>query len=229
MYIIPMQKKSLLITAGIASIALFFVGWFAFEQTRINETEISQINDAKRIDENLQQKQVVEVTEEDDAKQVQQKEEGAEDIEDENGMVWYGIPEIGIRFKVTPDTKNDLKYTSWNSEQKNGVVLYSSSETDANFSHCILSEDGFTCGRFFLNVSSNDSSTEKEFVRIYKKDRCSYTNGKRIPLKENLFVCLYGKESLSDDEYKKYFGDKFSGEKKFGLFIKTVEIFEPKP
>ena len=47
----------------------------------------------------------------------------------EDQLVWYEIPELGIKFKVTPDAKEDLKYT---------IVKYSEIGDTAKFPNAVL-------------------------------------------------------------------------------------------
>jgi len=54
---------------------------------------------------------------------VEKSKVGVKDKKDE--LVWYEVPELGIKFKVSPDSKEDLKYNIWKYESEIGVAFYS--------------------------------------------------------------------------------------------------------
>jgi hypothetical protein len=48
-------------------------------------------------------------------------------IQNNDSYVWYEIPEMNIKFKVTPDTKEDLKYFM---ENESSLYFYNQSTVD---------------------------------------------------------------------------------------------------
>ncbi len=124
-------------------------------------------------------------------------------VEDHNNqtaeveMVWYEVPELGVRFKVTPDAKEDLRYkfsehqtlnndgqVDENSSTIASVVFYSDMETDDQFTGCTLSEsEGFGCGRFQLSRKTNESEIE------YVYSGCIADGGKKMLVQDNGYFC----------------------------------------
>lgn len=147
-------------------------------------------------------------------------------------LVWYEVPELGIRFKVTLDAKDNLKYTNNNYETKdfvmkvNSGIFYSTSETNSSFEGCKLSENGNSCGFFYIYKVSREQ-TDK-FKNKYNKPWCENTGGKIILENNEDIVCYFGEKTLlEDEEYKKLFHIVTCEENKhFGVFLNQIQFID---
>lgn len=148
----------------------------------------------------------------------------------ENELVFYEVPELGIKFKVTPDSVLDLKYNIKNHEiqESNSKIksafFYSSSQTDKNLSNCKLSEqDGWDCGFFqIMNISNADLII---YVKQFKKEWCVDTGGEIILENNNGKYCLYKPESNfeNDFDYRELFDISDEKKEEYGIFLNTIE------
>lgn len=142
----------------------------------------------------------------------------------------YEVPELGIKFRVTSETKEDLKYDfkEYNTEDSMMKILSSSfySVAERQSKSCVLSEGGYNCGRFDIyRVSKKESD---EFTNKYNKPWCESTGGKIILENENDRICLFSKElSLkSDSDYRKFFHIDREENKKFGILIDSIQFIK---
>lgn len=151
----------------------------------------------------------------------------------ESEMVWYDIPELGVRFKATKDTKTDLGYVFYDdftivdsSMHYKSAVFFSRSQTNEEFDGCHLSEDGFTCGRFYVYVYG---SNEGDIWKVkYGKDFCEGANGVLVYKNKGKSVCLFGSKVLSDNEYRGFSNIHTSMlEKKYGLSFNDTDMILP--
>jgi hypothetical protein len=146
-------------------------------------------------------------------------------------LVWYEVPELGARFKVTSDTQKDLGYSFKEYKMTDNAAMnvksaafFSLSETDGQFSGCTLSESGFSCGRIFVNVyEATDTQNNSELENNDIKSICADSNGVEIYRNQKQTICLYGATSLSDNEYRSYFHVENSFEKKYGLSLGSLD------
>lgn len=133
----------------------------------------------------------------------------------ENDLVWYEVPELGVKFLTSMDAKDDLHYsarerTIGDEKVRVGVVdtgFTSLIETKGDQNkNCILSEDGYSCGRFFLydyKLIDNQNLNDKTLSQI-----CTDSNGIILLKKnENEIICYYGDENLviTDQNYRDWF------------------------
>ena len=165
----------------------------------------------------------------------QEELEKIEKLKNDNSLVWYEIPEMGIRFKITPDTKEDLgysykEYMSFkNSISVKQALLYSSSETDEKLSSCSLNEEsGWNCGLIYLNiVSKNDidnySSKNQDFAYC-SPGTLFVSNDNYICITKNKNIGEY-KINISDKEYLEFFNISDRQNNNFGIYLDTFEKF----
>lgn len=148
-------------------------------------------------------------------------------------LVWYEIPELEVRFKVTPDAKDDLgynfkKYMSFeNSINVKKVAIYSLSETDSNLSDCTLSEEkGWSCGLIDISIASkNEIDKYSE-----RNPGFTYCNPGNLSVLENNYICItnignnidYNK-FVFNEEYQNFFHISQVKDKKFGIYFNTID------
>lgn len=146
------------------------------------------------------------------------------------------MPELGIKFLVTRDTKEDLGYSYKEYKGYNNMLdvinslIYSRSETDKKLSGCILSEKGgWSCG--FISISL---IKEKEFENYLKEDPllkdswCDNFDGSFYV--DNYIGCVtvmlnnVNQKYISDQQYRNFFHtptDK--NNKTFGIYLNTIQ------
>ena len=168
--------------------------------------------------------------------QQEQSEEGWQNKEQINNdkFVWYEVPELGIKFKVTPDTKEDLKYNSKNNRMAifnidlHDTIFYSSSETDSSLKGCVLSEEtGLSCGNFYINKIFKDQA--KAYEEKVGKPYCEDSGGKTILENNDYYICLYSRNEISvfdNDKYKEEFHIMDNNDKNYGIFLDTIRILK---
>jgi hypothetical protein len=148
-------------------------------------------------------------------------------------LVWYEVPELGIRFKVTPDTKEDLGYSFRKNQTHDGssiiktAMFYSKTETDEKLTGCELSEDtGHSCGVFQLSskIEKEDNDTKLDY------QNCERIGGYIFVGNATNKICSFGEPSrgegtTSDSVYKNFF--HLSGKvesKNYGIYLNTIEL-----
>ena len=201
----PMNKKALILSVLIILLFVIFGCWLLFRaQKQISET----INPLPPV-----QLAVPE-------KFIQPKSSLPE------GFVWYEIPELEIKFAVTPDTKKDLKYTFGEYKlgdivNKRYVIFFSSSQTNERFEGCTVSEAGMTCGQVNVDVWSNSDS--EKYKDVYNEYPCAASNGKKIYGDERDMICIWQSRTLTDEEYRNFFGINNSfPDKKYGVSFDSL-------
>ncbi len=161
-----------------------------------------------------------------------------EKLKKEKDLVWYEIPELGIKFLVTKDTKNDLKYSykefrgyrhNNNYLKVKSVMLYSSSETDKNLSNCTFSEDtGWSCG--WIDISLVQKKELYDFFKHNKKLKNSWCDNFRGSFYVNEYIGCVNlsreevKYYLDNEEYKNFFHiPSGKSNKVFGIYLNTIQ------
>ncbi len=159
--------------------------------------------------------------------QLQNKAENQEQAVDENNLVWYEIPELGVRFKVTQDTKEDLRYKFkkyGNNIETSSAMFYSVDQTDENLTGCSLSENyGWSCG--FFQLGSIGQSDIEKYTKEVGKSWCIDAGG-IIVFKREEVICGYKiiDNIITDEEYKKFFDISARlQDKNFGIYLNTIE------
>lgn len=92
-------------------------------------------------------------------------------MENEEELVWYEIPELGVRFKVSPDVYEDLKYKLWskpwpNEQEKSTAVFYYQSEINyLGKDGCFNEEGEIVCTNgLIVRVSRNKNFQEEQEI-----------------------------------------------------------------
>ncbi|MCK9378563.1 MAG: hypothetical protein M0P97_00250 [Candidatus Moranbacteria bacterium] len=143
-------------------------------------------------------------------------EEEIASIKNNNFFIWYEIPELGIKFKVTPDSKEDLKYIV-NKHDKQGIYLYSKSIVE--FLKC---ENLIDCSEGSLGKVSTEKNLE-----IEKNTGIPSCRKEGIVANvANDLICLTGSQApvLTGVQYENYL--KLIGNRKFGIYLNTAESIE---
>ena len=161
--------------------------------------------------------------------------EEIEKLKKEKDLVWYEIPELGIKFLVTKDTKRDLKYHFTVNEKyksSSSVVLYSNGGINYGKYEdgCILHEGGWTCGRILLTSATKEYA--KQYKKRYNRDFCTNNNDNKpegvwIFIDKDKMICFKYthaniKTVITDSFYKEKFYKK-SSNKTFGIYLNAIQ------
>ena len=156
--------------------------------------------------------------------QVQQQNQSIGQIS-KNDLVWYEVPELGIRFKVTPDTKNDLKYFIKEDEKFESISAYFYSQSTKDF----IEENSKIAE---ITISYSDFALLR--ISEEKNKKFKEENGRLACLQENIITQMgeqvYCKDSSqssifsSKEQYEQY--QESIKNKKFGLFFDEVGIID---
>lgn len=151
------------------------------------------------------------------------------EVGQEQDLVWYEVSELGVRFKVTPDSRSDLKYTVVYDTDTKQYIAYFYSQSVHDFEEkqgipCkFYKEDtpkigeSSSCGDFALrrvdfSIDKNTTNSPSlECERSIEKMRTEqyficYSLGQAVP--------ITGNRSVYESIYK---------DKKFGIFLDTME------
>jgi len=216
-----MSKNLKVLGIGVLLIGLAVTGWFLV-------TGQSQKTADKTQNNNMESQDTKQSVKSEEQKRV-------EKLKKEKDLVWYEIPEMNIKFLVTKDTKEDLRYRhkeykGYREESSylniKDIMLYSSSETDANLTGCTVSENiGWSCGWIQLNTVS------KREVKAYiannglNFDWCSNSNFKKFKT-DNYFGCIIRVQDyiILNDEYQNFFHIPITQKNKiFGIYFNTIQ------
>ena len=222
-----MNKK---ITIGIILGLAVVAGGFWYVQRYIQD-------DSQEVANSEQEKVEISENENNQENQISTKQltkEETEKLKKEKDLVWYEIPELGIKFLVTEDTKNDLRYSYKEFRgyrhdndylKVKSIMLYSSLETDKNLSNCTLGEEkGWSCGWIQLNV------VLKKELMLYKEKNglniwCNDGSFKKFEI-DNYFGCIVRIRGhiISNDEYQNFFHTPINqNNKNFGIYLNTIQ------
>jgi hypothetical protein len=147
-------------------------------------------------------------------------------IKNSNDFVWYEVPELKIKFKVTPDTKDDLKYITETGEDRDTkeevytVYFYSQSVVNFLGSECVI--DG-RVKKECADGSLGKVAIEKN-LEIERNTGIPSCNGERIVANiNNDIICLTGAQAsvLVAGKYEEYLETIKS--KEFGIYLNTTE------
>jgi hypothetical protein len=135
----------------------------------------------------------------------------------EGQLVWYEVPELGIRFKVSPDTKDDLKYFIDGSS----TYLYYQSVIDfarLYDNNCKLLTKECTEGSLGL-ISIKDNSKAKENTGM---PLCR--DNEVVATAEENIICFVHSQApiLAKNQYDKYL--ESVKKKQFSLNLETAEL-----
>jgi hypothetical protein len=160
-------------------------------------------------------------------------EEEIENIKDGNYFVWYEIPELGIRFKVSEYAESDLKYeivdekdiVSGKEYEIKRAYIYRQSVVDfLDHEWCFNNNDENLCTDGVLSLY------DFELNELYKKSNstndmlnvCRDTN--IISNIGNSIICFTGPQASnfkSEYEYNEYL--EYINNREFKMYLKTTE------
>ena len=164
-----------------------------------------------------------------------------EKLKKEKDLVWYEIPELGIKFLVTKDTKEDLRYDyktykGYNTPKGDyldvkSIMLFSKSETDKNLSGCTLDEEkGWSCGwidMLFLKKSQVILYASKNYKKNWTQIKwCDSLKNMAI---NNYLVCAnvtlssIQSYTINNTNYRKLFHIQNQNNKTFGIYLNTIQ------
>ena len=225
-----MNKKVTIVIILILALALVAGGFWCWQNNK--KAEVNQ--QAKQAENQEQQDNAIKIR--DDTRfgaRLSEKEIKA--IKNNNSLVWYEIPELGIKFKVTLDTKDDLRYiteTEKNKEtEENEITVFFYNQSTVNFlgNSCLLNNQvKKTCTEGALSrysVKLNElykgrSDTESML-------RACRGSGIIANINEDI-ICFAGPQSsvLSKEQQDEYL--ETVKDKKFGIYLKTTESISNK-
>ncbi len=227
-----MTRKIIIAIVSFLALAVIMVGIvFVLQKKEIEKKQAEQ-----------ERQQEIEKLEVEKRKELQQRnifsQEELEEIErlkNDPDLVWYEVPELGIRFKVTPDTKEDLGYSfrehktrssdgfiDENSIAIRTAMFYSKTETDEELTGCTLGEDvGWDCGWFQLSSEGGKDSY------LHYED-CENIGGEKYYLNETNSLCSFGDPSSGSGHidnflYRKFFHINNKVDEKFNVYLNTIE------
>jgi len=154
-------------------------------------------------------------------------------------LVWYEIPELGVRFKVTPDSKDDLRYTvTYNKKDRNGVIVDFYSILQYQFLGEVCSiQDA-------KNVFEREYTGKYSTCSLWSISRYSEISRKEFKLKQGVDACFDGKVILNENnlywcyalpqfsnfkdqgQYKSYVKWMNGKNKNLGVFIETISMLK---
>lgn len=213
-----MNKKNIVILVVLLVIVIAgFLIWKKNQKTEVNQQQ------SQNQDNNI-------VIKDDTKFGTRLTEEEIATIKNDNYFVWYEMPEFGIKFKVTPDTNNDLKYNIKdvvdidNANIKN-VTAYLYSESIIDF----LGKDYCFHGDSF-NIACSEGAIGKipasQIEEAMKNTENPYPLCGKDRIITNVndnIICFTGPQSpvLFGSQYEKY--SKIVESKKFGIYLDTME------
>ena len=150
-------------------------------------------------------------------------------------LVWYGVPELGIKFKVTPDEKEDLKYIVYKDPTELAesdyllVTFYNQSvydfqkqlASDPNYS-CRIENNRANCYVFIL-MRKNEELLKNE-KKNEKDGGLGLCMKKIISVKSNI-ICEFPSltsDFSTEDEYIEYLN--WISSKDLHYYLNTVEL-----
>ncbi len=235
------MNKKIIITISIILGLTVIVGGFWFVQRFVQD-------DNQQIWNNEQEKvEVVENGNDEDQKQEteniktspQLSPEEIEKLKKEKDLVWYEIPELGIKFLVTKDTKSDLRYTVKSRTDQFGedskfVILYNQSEVNfkkKNYNANCFNESGDAVCNNAMYLSKISLKYNKYLEDKFGADSDWFCNrdgkGKQklLSLDNNYIVCShFNPQSFNwenEIEYNKYL--KTIKDKNFNFYFETTQ------
>jgi hypothetical protein len=150
----------------------------------------------------------------------QEQSQKIEELKNDPSLVWYEVPELGIRFKVTSDTREDLTHSF---DQKSKAAYFSSQkETEKNkklMEENPGTEVGWNRGWFFIKDKALS-------LKEMGNDACEKPQSHSLDLAGSLSFCLFRLESkvLTDEEYEEFFHvAEVDKNKNFGAYLNTIE------
>lgn len=208
------MKKEIIIILSILILAVLAGGfWFVKNNREVKIVQQKSQDDNIRIKDNT--KFGTRLTEEE-----------IEIVKNNDYFVWYEIPELGIRFKVTPDTKEDMGYniryvTEIDNNGKNlTAYLYSKSVTIFLGSDYCFHNNKFQtrCSDGAIDKVSvkQNNKTGKDHIWACREDRILINTNDGV-------ICFTGSQSpvLFGSQYEEY--SKIIKDKNFGIYLNTTE------
>ncbi len=236
-----MNKKILITILTILGLAVVVGGFYLWLQKK---ADLMHVNVEKRIIENDKQEQkgdggnrkngIVEKEDEgkkegngnqENEKQVeidynphtQLTKQEIEKLKKEKDLVWYEIPEMGIKFLVTKDAKEDLRYEI--EKNKISVKFYWQSVIDFFGDSHLIYSDIFHIRKVIIKNNDNLKQT---------LDR-NFCSNKNIvaKFKQNVY-CLYTPQAFSFDKtkYNEYL--KTIKDKHLKIYLNTIQLIQTK-
>ncbi|MCD6149695.1 hypothetical protein J7J13_02825 [bacterium] len=224
-----MNKKVTIVIISILALALVVgEGWYARSQKAEANQQVGQVKNQE------QQDNAIKI--QDDTRfgtRLSEKEIKA--IKNNNSLVWYEIPELGIKFKTTLDTKDDLRYiteTEKNKEtEENEITVFFYNQSTVNFlgNSCLLNNQvKKTCTEGALSrYSVKLNELYKERSDTESMLRACRGSGIIANINEDI-ICFTGPQSsvLSKEQQDEYL--ETVKDKKFGIYLKTTESISNK-
>ena len=140
-----------------------------------------------------------------------------EKLKKEKDLVWYEIPEMGIKFLVTKDAKEDLRYEI--EKNKISVKFYWQSVIDFFGDSHLIYSDIFHIRKVIIKNNDNLKQT---------LDR-NFCSNKNIvaKFKQNVY-CLYTPQAFSFDKtkYNEYL--KTIKDKHLKIYLNTIQLIQTK-
>jgi hypothetical protein len=144
-----------------------------------------------------------------------------EEYKNVDSLVWYVIPEMGIRFKTTSDSKDDLKYVYRNYQEFSVIYLYSKSTKDfldQNSSIKRLNLESYS----ELSINKINKQVNDAYSKEQGKPICRPSEVVKI-INSDIFCKPSPQASIFDSKVqrKKYL--ETVTDKKFGVYIDSME------
>lgn len=147
-------------------------------------------------------------------------------------LVWYDVPELGIRFKVTPDTKNDLRYVVSVSKsiKEPTLFFYSQSIFDFNSMNgripCSIRGYGADEDFFGQTTACSDFALSRYSIKGDSGDDSKHgceNSVEKARVGDDSICYTYAQATSfsSKNEYDEY--QESVKYKRFGIFWDTVE------
>ena len=232
------MNTKILIIIGITVLVIIAGSFWYAQNNENNKRDNQEIVDNEQVEVvgDIEKQEQVKNNQEQETENIETEQLSSEEIEklkqDEN-LVWYEIPELGIKFLVTKDTKEDLRYSFRKNEKYKGISsvdLYSHNEVgESEYKYkCRITEDRWSCGRILL------TSATKEYVKQYEikygRDLCNDlpNDDKIVYLDVNKLICFkYTMLGISyvinDSFYKERFYKEDNKSKTFGIYLNTIQ------
>ncbi len=140
----------------------------------------------------------------------------------EDQLVWYKVPELGIEFKVTPDTMSDLKYFIKEHNETGEITASFYSESVKDF----IEKYG-KLKRSFPDscVDHTISKIDKKYINKNPNDTPLCRENDIILDNNNYLFCLNSAQSIVFDSKEQLFKwEELTKDKKFGNFFNTVMV-----
>ncbi len=148
----------------------------------------------------------------------------------ENELVWYEVPELGIRFKVKSGSMEDLKYVAENLDgrgiERLAVYFYSNSAKNFVEKRSETKDNNLTAYSQF-GISKISNEMQEKYEKEYGVALCSEKNvllrvGNDTFCKSMPQATFFSSKE-ENDAYLESIKDK-----KLGLYLDTIEITEDK-